>query len=251
MSAPAPPGVPEIPEVPGVPVLRVLVVEDEQVAGEAHVAYVERTPGFAVAGWARSAVEAVRIAGAARDEGRPVDLLVLDLHLPDGHGLGLLQRLRAQGHLCDAIAVTAARDAEVVRHAVAQGVVLYLLKPFAQPAFRAKLEQYAAYREAWARTASGEVAQTEVDALLATLRPGRDAQRAALPKGLSPETMERIVTVLRAADRPLSATEAAELIGGSRVTARRYLEALADAGRVVRRPRLGTAGRPELEYEWR
>ena len=52
------------------------------------------------------------------------------MHLPDGHGLGLLQRLRAAGHLCDVIAVTSARDADVVRHAVAQGVVLYLLKPF-------------------------------------------------------------------------------------------------------------------------
>ena len=68
------------------------------------------------------------------------------MHLPDGHGLGLLQRLRAAGHLCDVIAVTSARDADVVRHAVAQGVVLYLLKPFTFATFRAKLEQYAAYR---------------------------------------------------------------------------------------------------------
>ena len=39
------------------------------------------------------------------------------MHLPDGHGLSLLQRLRAAGHLCDVIAVTSARDAEVVRDA--------------------------------------------------------------------------------------------------------------------------------------
>ena len=69
------------------------------------------------------------------------------MHLPDGHGLGLLQRLRAAGHRCDVIAVTSARDAEVVRNAVTQGVVLYLLKPFTFATFRAKLDQYAAYRE--------------------------------------------------------------------------------------------------------
>ena len=33
-----------------------------------------------------------------------------------------------------------------------------------------------------------------------------------------------------------------------RVTARRYLEAMADASLVERRPRYGNAGRPVLEY---
>jgi response regulator of citrate/malate metabolism len=36
----------------------------------------------------------------------------------------------------------------------------------------------------------------------------------------------------------------------SRVTARRYLEYLADAGRVSRTARYGTPGRPENEYRW-
>ncbi len=105
--------------------VRVLVVEDEQLAAEVHAAYVERTPGFALAGVARSAGDAARFLNA-----HGVDLVLLDLHLPDGHGLALVQKLRAAGHLVDVIAVTSARDADVVRHAVAQGVVLYLLKPF-------------------------------------------------------------------------------------------------------------------------
>ena len=46
----------------------------------------------------------------------------------------------------------------MVKRAVAQGVVLYLLKPFTFPTFRAKLEQYAAYRAQLA-TASEQVAQ--------------------------------------------------------------------------------------------
>ena len=100
----------------------------------------------------------------------PVDLLLLDMNLPDGHGLGLLTGVRAAGHLCDVIAVTAARDTDVVRHAVAQGVVLYLLKPFTFATFRSKLEQYAAYREQMA-SAPREVVQDEVDRLLGSLRP--------------------------------------------------------------------------------
>ena len=49
----------------------------------------------------------------------------------------------------------------------------------------------------------------------------------------------------------LSAAETAELIGASRITARRYLEYLADTGLADRAPRYGNAGRPELEYRWR
>jgi len=60
-----------------------------------------------------------------------------------------------------------------------------------------------------------------------------------------------VVAALRAADTALSATEVAEATGSSRVTARRYLEHLADEGSVVRTPRYGGSGRPEVEYRWR
>jgi response regulator of citrate/malate metabolism len=218
--------------------VRVLVVEDEARAAEAHAAYVVRVPGFEVAGVARSAQEAARFLGS--DPG--VDLVLLDLHLPDGHGLSLLQHLRAAGHLCDVIAVTSARDAEVVRSAVAQGVVLYLVKPFAFAAFRAKLEQYAAYRT---QLTEGPVAQDDVDRIFGSLRATGPGQ---LPKGMSADTLREVTTALRASGAALSATEVAAKVGSSRVTARRYLEYLAEADQVERRPRYGGSGRPEVEY---
>jgi len=222
--------------------VRVLVVEDEALAAEAHAAYVGRLRGFELAGVARSAREAMRFLATHP----PVDLMLLDLHLPDGHGLGLLQQARAAGHRCDAIAVTSARDSEVVRNAVTQGVVLYLIKPFTFASFRAKLEQYAAYRSQLA-AAPTEVVQDEVDRLIGSLRPVAQA----LPKGMSQETLQQVTDVLRGASAPQSATEVAATVGTSRVTARRYLEHLADAGLVDRRPRYGRSGRPEVEYRWR
>lgn len=224
--------------------VRVLVVEDEQLAAEAHAAYTNRIEGFEVAGIARSAADAVRLLAADR----AIDLILLDMHLPDGHGLGLLQRLRAAGHLCDVIAVTSARDAEVVRHAVAQGVVLYLLKPFSFATFRTKLEQYAAYRAQLAGT-SADVVQDDVDQLIGTLRARGSSSE--LPKGMSAESLRQVTDALREAGSPMSATEVAASIGSSRVTARRYLEHLADQGLVRRSPRYGGSGRPEMEYSWR
>jgi len=222
---------------------RVLVVEDEAIAAEAHAAYVERVDGFTVAGIARSGVETLRHLNRDPD----VDLVLLDLNLPDGHGLELLQRIRNAGHRCDVIAVTSARDLDVVRRAVSQGVVHYLLKPFTFPGFRSKLEQYAAYRVQAGATES-QVAQHEVDQLLGLLRTTPSGE--ALPKGMSVETLRLVTDCLRAAAAPMSATEVAAAVGASRVTTRRYLEHLADSGLATRQARYGQSGRPEVEYRW-
>ena len=218
----------------------VLVVEDEVVAAQAHQAYVERLPGFVVRGVAANGAAALRALSSSA-----IDLVLLDMHLPDVHGLDVVRAMRTAGHRADVIAVTSARDLEVVRAAVSQGVVQYLLKPFTFAALRDKLERYADYRSHLA----GEVAsgQHEVDRVLATLR-GNDSN--TLPKGMSLESLDAVVEVLRSNDDALSAAEVAARVGASRVTARRYLEHLADLALAVRRSRYGGAGRPEVEYHW-
>lgn len=168
---------------------RVLVVEDQPVAAEAHAAYVQRL-GFELAGVARSGREALRLLAADPE----VDLILLDMNLPDGHGLALLRRIRAAGHSCDVIAVTSARDVDIVRQAVAQGVVSYLIKPFTFTGFRSKLEQYAAYRDQLAAQQQ-QLGQAEVDAMLATLRPALSSQD--LPKGLTLGTLTRVTQTMR------------------------------------------------------
>ncbi|MFF7052259.1 response regulator [Streptomyces griseorubiginosus] len=217
--------------------IRVLVVEDDPVAADAHVMYVNRVPGFTAVGKAHTGAEARRLLDRTA-----VDLLLLDLHLPDGHGLQLARQLRAAGHQADVIAVTSARDLTVVREGVSLGVVQYVLKPFTFATLRDRLVRYAEFHAA-AGEASG---QDEVDRALATLRaPGP----AALPKGLSAPTLERVTLALRDAEG-LTATGLAEVVGISRITARRYLEHLVDAGRAARSPQYGTVGRPELQYRW-
>ncbi|MEP7091499.1 MAG: response regulator [Nocardioidaceae bacterium] len=221
--------------------VQVLVVEDEELSAQAHADYVRRTAGFELAAVARSSVEALRELRRV-----PVDLVLLDMHLPDGHGLGLLQRMRADGHLCDVIAVTAARDVEVVKRAVAQGVVLYLLKPFTYAGFRTKLDQYADYR-AHLLSTERTVGQAEVDEMLGVLRTA--PQGSSLPKGMSVDTL-REVTLALGDGVGRSASELATAVGSSRVTARRYLEYLAAERVVERSVRYGGSGRPEVDYRW-
>ncbi|WP_225799207.1 response regulator [Streptomyces sp. NK15101] len=218
--------------------LRVLVVEDDPVAADAHALYAGRVEGFTVVGVAHSRAEAVRILDRT-----PVDLILLDLYLPDGHGLQLLRALRAAGHSADVIAVTSARDLAVVREGVSLGVVQYVLKPFAFATLRDRLARYAEFRAA-AGEASG---QDEVDRALAALRAPHPA---ALPKGLSAPTLEAVTRTLRSAPAGLTAAEAGTAVGISRITARRYLEHLVTEGRAVRAPQYGQIGRPELQYRW-
>jgi response regulator of citrate/malate metabolism len=225
--------------------IRVLVVEDDTMLAAAHQELAGRVPGFEVVGVAHSGGEALRFLAA-----RPVDLILLDVYLPDMTGLEVCRAVRAQGRSTDVIAVTSARDLEVVRAAVTQGVVAYLLKPFTFASLRDKLLQYADYRRQVTGGDHTEVAaQHDVDRVLATLRaPGRPAQ----PKGMSEDTLAAVVRTLRAAPGELSAAEVADDIGVSRVTARRYLEHLASQRLASRSPRYGgAAGRPEYRYRWR
>jgi response regulator of citrate/malate metabolism len=221
------------------PPIRVLVVEDEPIAADAHKVYVERVPGFAVAGSARTGADAFRLLREA-----DVDLVLLDMNLPDRHGIEVVRAMRAAGHRADVIAVTSARDLAVVRAAVSQGVVQYLLKPFVFATFRDKLERYREYRERLSR-AEPVAGQHQIDRLLATLR-GPDA--VSLPKGMSAESLEAVTASLRQAAG--SAAEIASVLGASRVTARRYLEYLFEAGLASKHARYGNAGRPEVEYRW-
>jgi len=221
--------------------IRTHVVEDDPVVAEVHIGSLQRVAGFVAVGVARSGAEAV-----AAVEDQPVDLVLLDFYLPDMSGLDVCHALRAaRPSPVDIIAVTAARDADTVRAAIAHGVVQYLIKPYSFASFREKLQRYAEYHQ---RLPSGQITdQPEIDRVLNTLR---GSATAALPKGLSPTTYELVVRVLRNADQPITATEIAHTTGLSRVSARRYLDHLHQQGLAVLTARYGTTGRPEHRYRW-
>ena len=60
----------------------------------------------------------------------PIDLIILDVYMPQMSGTELLLQLRAEGVDADVIMVTSANDAKTVNDAVRLGAVDYLVKPF-------------------------------------------------------------------------------------------------------------------------
>ncbi|MFC4603574.1 response regulator [Rhodococcus kronopolitis] len=228
--------------------IRVLIVEDEPLIAQAHRSYVERVPGFAVHGVVHTGNDAVRAVVAAGRTDEPVDLVLLDFGLPDSSGLDVAAALSGLRPSPDVIAVTSARDLEVVRTAVARGIAQYLLKPFTFAAFRDKLERYLEFREALpaGQSAAG---QHDIDRAMAALRG--TSTRPVTPKGVAPLTLGLVASGIRDADRALTAAEVAAAVGVSRVTAWRYLERMAEDGLVDRRTEYGRAGRPQVRYAWR
>ena len=228
--------------------IRVLIVEDEVITAEAHALYVGRLDGFEVAGVAHTGAEAVRLLKVSLGQAAErIHLILLDMNLPDIDGLELCRRIRAGGVDVDVIAITAVRSAEVVRASIAAGIVQYLIKPFTFGVFTDKLTSYRDFRSLFAQSPT-VASQRDVDGAFAALRTSNDP---GLGKGLSPETLSAVSTLLAESGGGVSARELAEEIHASRVTARRYLEYLADSGRADRAPRYGTPGRPEVEYRWR
>jgi response regulator of citrate/malate metabolism len=213
----------------------VLVVDDDFMVADIHRRFVERVDGFRTVGVARTGTGAL----SAITDLVP-DLVLLDVYLPDMTGLDVLQRLRSEGNRVGVIMITAARELDTVRGALDGGAADYLIKPFEFDQLRAKLQAYAARADALA--AEGGADQSMIDALFG----GAAATKATLPKGLGIETGGLVLDAVRAAGE-VSAAECAELVGISRVSARRYLEHYLGTGALELRLQYGT-GRPERRY---
>ena len=220
--------------------IEVLIVDDDFMVARIHTGFVERTPGFTVTGVAHTGAQAVLDA-----ERLQPDLVLLDVYLPDVSGLDLLGALREAAPDVDVLVISAAREADTVRRALRGGIVHYLMKPFSYDDLRLRLEHY---QQAYAGLSSEQADQADVDRVFGVAGPDR-----RLPKGFSPETLRLVEESLRAetASSDVSAAEAAALLGISRVSARRYLEHLAETGKVEVTLRYGEVGRPERRYAWR
>ncbi|WP_157970611.1 response regulator [Nakamurella deserti] len=218
-------------------VVNVLVVADDRTAARAEAALVNRLPGFRATATVGSAA-----AGLRRLAKGDVHLVLLDRRLPDADGVELAARLREQGFRGDVLLTTAAADRVAAAGPLPAGVAGELVRPFSFELVRDVLQSWAAER-----------APIDDTGPVPTRRSR--AARSGLPLGMRPDTLDAITVVVRECCAPpadevpgLSASAVASAIGASRLTVRRYLDYLADAGVLARSLRHRSAGRPEALY---
>ncbi len=218
---------------------RIVIVEDDPMVSFVNRTYAEKDPRFQVVKTFQNGRSAFQWLVQ-----NPVDLLILDVYMPVLTGLDLLLSLRKAGVLLDAIMVTAANDAKTIDTLLKLGVVDYLVKPFTYQRFQQALNTFCRYRE----TVTGEAVSQ--DALDQLLRPGSTSPDAT-PKGLQPDTLDRIRTCLRSAPGQAMTSEAlAHSTGLSAVTVRRYASYLVQMGEWISTMNYDTGGRPCHLYRY-
>jgi len=98
---------------------------------------------------ASSGEEALHRAGSLRT----IDLVVTDLIMPGMGGLGLLERLRAEGRAMRILVISGSCDPGVLQEHIRDGEVEFLAKPFRACEFGAAVERMLAAGEACAKAA--------------------------------------------------------------------------------------------------
>jgi two-component system CitB family response regulator len=224
-------------------IFQVVIAEDDPRIAEIQQRFVENIEGFEVIGLCHSLEQTEQMVEILKP-----DLLLLDIHFPDGNGLDYLKGLREQQESTDVILMTAARDIETLKSAMHGGIFDYIVKPLVFERIQDSLQRYREH----VQQLSGlqQVDQKTIDALLprSGSSPASANQESRLPKGIDELTLGKVRDLFEELDSSLGASTVGETLGVSRTTARRYLEYLVSCGELKVDVNYGGVGRPERYY---
>ncbi|MEB2358956.1 response regulator [Bacillus pumilus] len=222
--------------------MKVLIAEDDFRIAAIHESYIQKVQGFQVAGKAKSAKDMWE---ALQKE--QVDLILLDVYMPDELGTNLLPLLRERHPDVDVIIITAATETMLLRDALHYGVVHYLIKPVTVQKFIQVLTEYKEKKELI--NSKDEVNQTMIDLFFGQMQEAsQQKDDRDLPTGINSLTLDKVKTLMEEEISGITAEELGEKMGASRTTARRYVEYLVTTGECRAELAYGIIGRPERKY---
>jgi len=143
-------------------------------------------------------------------QSEPVDLLITDLRLPDGHGIQGIRRLRATNPQAEAMVVSALADNEIVIAAIEAGATGYLLKDVGSADLIEAIEELRAGRS----PISSSIARVIVRRLGGRTQPPQAAAPSREAAALTPRETEILLSIAKG----LTYAEVAEQLGLSRQT---------------------------------
>lgn len=222
--------------------IKTVIVEDDLMVAAINNQYLMKTPGFQITATFHSGKDALAFL-----KDNPVDLLLLDLYMPDVSGLELLAELRRQNRKEDVIMITAANDAEHITEALHLGVIDYLVKPFTYERFSQAVDKFLLQRKIIEN--GMQFSQDDIDQLIHMARPSQSSREMELQKGIQRQTLEKLHGCLKQhLHSYLTSEQLSEETGLSKVTIRRYMNYLIEQREVESRVDYETGGRPRVEY---
>lgn len=221
--------------------IKVAIAEDDFRVADVHEKFLEKISGVEVVGKALNAEQTLELLNT-----RKVDLLLLDVYMPDQLGIEIIPVIRQNYENVDVIMITAATDKIILEKAMRNGVQNYLIKPITIDRFTNTIEKYIQNRKLL--QSKEEVNQNVVDKLFKNSEENKIENEEMLPTGIDGKTLHNILEVLKSNQEGLSAEEIGEKMGASRTTARRYLEYLISIDKCRSEVKYGAVGRPERKY---
>ncbi len=223
--------------------IQVLIVDDDPTVADLHRRFVSVIDGFEVIGIARTGQEALTLL-----ETLDVNLVILDIFMPEVDGFGVLHKIRETRTDLDVIMITAAQEGDLVQEAVRLGVFDYLLKPFDFSRFKKTMNSFLKHFETIHNKRERTFSQEEIDNVI---RPGMTSVVPdVLPKGIQKQTLENIIDVFKNESDPVSVEQVALLTSLSRVTVMRYVKYMLNAGKLVEELHYQEIGRPVSRYQF-
>ena len=219
---------------------KVLIVEDDPMVAMINEQYIKRNKNFEIVGKCNDGLSALDFL-----ENNMVDILILDVFMPKIDGFETLRQIRNKKITVDAIMVTAANERESLEEALHLGIVDYLVKPFTFDRFQMALEKYIAQNNALKDIET--LNQKSIDHIFDNSRKKSDD---LFPKGIQERTLIIIMEYLNSnKGKWFTGDDIAAKVGLTSVTVRRYMNYLAESGRVVSEINYETGGRPCILYK--
>ena len=224
--------------------VKVLIAEDDRQIAEIQRQFLDRVDGFEVVGMAHSLQSTQEMTEILMP-----DLLLLDIHFPDGNGLDFVNQLREGKQQIDVILITAARNVEMLKTAIYGGVFDYIVKPLVFDRIRESLDRYRAQVLRLQKLQTLD--QSDIDAILPRAGAVSQDGEPSLPKGVDVLTLNKVREFLESPGQSIAASDVGNRLGVSRTTARRYLEYLVSTRELQVDLSYGSVGRPERYYSRR
>ncbi|MBB5172416.1 response regulator [Texcoconibacillus texcoconensis] len=222
--------------------INVLIVEDDPMVAELNSQYLEKVEGYHLTSVAHEVSSALQI---LKEEN--IDLILLDIYLPNKNGWEVLSSIRSAEREVDIIIISAASDNESIKKALRFGVVDYLIKPFEFERFNSALENYK--QEQLYIYSKQVLKQDDIDSNFFQ-KSESETFNEKLPKGLTKNTLKLVWGYMEEMEGVhFSSEELANEIGLSRVSIRKYLKFLADLEVIEENVIYGTIGRPVSKYK--
>ncbi|WP_020007323.1 response regulator [Salinicoccus albus] len=217
--------------------MKLLITEDDFRIAEMYKEYLDRHLSGIEIYLARDARECLDLV-----EQEDIQLILLDVYLPDMLGDELMEKITKRYPYTDFIVITATQEGGKFKKLMQLGPLYYLVKPVKLEQLKEVVHDYQVKQEKLSETA--EIDQTMVDEYFGKVI---DNSHDALPKGIDPVTLQTIEDAFEV-DGEWTSSRMGEYIGTSRTTVRRYLEYLKNVGKLSVKQDYGDKGRPEKIY---